>query len=127
MRNALERATDRECDHITGDDLVDIDRLFILFEDEMPDLKRRDFAGLANLQSLDLHFLTELPPRIFGGLTDLQSLDLSGNALTELPPNAFDSLTNLQTLDLRNNPGSPFEVIHPNADLQCWGCRMSGP
>ena len=139
MRDALERATERKCDLITGDDLADIDHLVIQFEDEMPVLKRRDFAGMRHLeglsyhwywgflgaipgdvfsglpkdlQSLDLSYsgLSELPPGAFDGLANLQSLDLSGNDLTELPPGVFDGLANLQSLDLRYNPGDPFDI-----------------
>lgn len=100
MRDALERAIERVCDRITDDDLADVSRLRV-----SGSLQRSDFAGLDNLQSLELagSDLTELPPGVFDGLTNLQTLDLDNNNLTELPPGVFDDLISLQTLNFRHN------------------------
>ena len=106
MRDALELAADRKCDLITGDDLADIDHLVIHFEDEMPKLKRRDFAGLRHLEGLaydrtvDRDDPPAIPSNVFSGLPKhLQSLGF-GIGLTELPPGVFDGLANLQSLNL---------------------------
>ena len=55
---------------------------------------------------------------VFDGLINLQSLRLWDSNLSELPPGIFDGLNNLQRLDLRGNPGAPFRITHPNADLR---------
>ena len=39
----------------------------------------------------------------------------------------FAGLDNLQWLDLRGNPGTPFAITHPNANLDCGGCRVVRP
>ena len=83
--------------------------------------------------------ITKLPPGIFAGFTNLRMLDLGvlsddnpyyddlTNHLTELPPGVFDDLANLQRLDLSGNPGVPFTITHPNADLDCVGCQVVPP
>jgi hypothetical protein len=40
------------------------------------------------------------------------------NNLSELPPGVFDGLDNLQELNLQRNPGAPFRITHPNANLR---------
>ena len=103
----------------------------ILGGNDLTKLPLGAFDGLTNLQRLNLwgNGLTELTPGVFDGLTNLQGLDLGRNDLTELPPGVFDGLINLQSLILFGNPGQPFTITHPNADLGCWleGCRVAPP
>ena len=141
MRDALERAAERKCDLITGDDLAYIDGLVIQYEDEMPVLKRRDFAGLRHLEGLAYHrtVYNSDPPTItanvFSGLPDdLQSLDLGLNGLTELPPGVFDGLANLTSLDLSDIyfhelPPGVFDGLTnlPSLDLDGKGLRRLLP
>ena len=118
MRDALEDATGRDLDIVTEDDLADVRMLQI---SDAGELKKSDFSGLSNLQRLDLgdDNLSELPPGAFDGLSNLQEpADLGGNNLSELPPGVFDGLSNLQELDLGVNPGTPFRITHPNANLR---------
>ena len=110
MRDALERATERKCDLITGDDLADIDGLVIQFEDEMPILKRLDFAGLRHLKWLTYgrtvysSYPLAIPGNVFSGLPkNLQLLGLGANGLRELPPGVFDGLADLESLYLYTN------------------------
>ena len=58
---------------------------------------------------------------MFDELSNLKWLGLESNNLSELPPGVFDGLDSLYLLDLRDNPGTPFRITHPNADLQGWG------
>ena len=55
---------------------------------------------------------------MFDGLDNLQTLMLWGNSLSELSPGVFDGLDNLQELNLESNPGAPFRITHPNANLR---------
>ncbi len=68
---------------------------------QVSSLKSGDFAGLSNLQSLDLSDnkeLTSLPANLFQGLSNLQFLWLTSIGLTSLPANLFQGLSNLQFL-----------------------------
>jgi hypothetical protein len=49
---------------------------------------------------------------------DAQEISLEGNNLTELPHNVFDGLGELTEPDLWGNPGAPFRITHPNANLR---------
>ena len=54
MRDALEEATGRDCDLISDADLADVRRLhLVLSSDEARNLKKSDFSGLANMETLD--------------------------------------------------------------------------
>ena len=78
------------------------------------------FAGLDNLEELSI-WGTNLPePKsgMFAMLVNLQTLSLESDNLTELPPEVFDDLENLQVLRLHRNPGRPFFITHPNANLR---------
>ncbi len=74
MRDTLESATGRDCDLMSGDDLADIEHLNVL---RAANMKRSDFAGLDNLQSLrvDGEQLDVLPSNV---LTNLQSFVARG-------------------------------------------------
>ena len=145
VRNALEETTMRDCDLITDDDLAGVrsldvgrpvldpfsnnpNRVEYRGYDIVPgrnihSLSRGDFAGLDYLYVLDLDDsgLHKLPPGVFDGLSKLQSLYLGNNNLEELPPDVFNGLSNLQELYLDNNPGAPFQITHPNANLRGGG------
>lgn len=68
-------------------------------------LKAADFAGLSELEQLDLrdNRLARLPSGVFGGLLRLELLDLSNNEIRELRPDAFAGLDELRVLHLTNN------------------------
>ena len=125
VRDALEKATGRDCDLITDDDLADVWTLTISGRDN---LKGRDLAGLDNLRSLTLRTLrgNELPWGVISGFDSLQTLDLSHNNLSELPPGVFDELVNLQTLDLSHNnlselPPGLFDNLNNLSELYLHG------
>ena len=63
-------------------------------------LREGDFAGLSNLESLQLlrFGLTELPPGVFAGLRKLEWLNVGEDELTSLPAGIFTDLTNLKYL-----------------------------
>ena len=87
-----------------------------------------DFAGLSNLDSLDLsdNRLTELPSGLFAPLKSLKLLDLSGyygclppscrasdyrsNQIKELPDDIFDGLSSLRYLSLA---GTQLRALTP--------------
>ena len=68
-------------------------------------LKSGDFAGLSNLETLNLrnNQMTRLPTDLFKGLSNLQNLNLMVNRLTSLPAGLFNGLSNLHTLNLSDN------------------------
>ena len=90
------------CDEVTAGHLAEIRRLDLI---GISSLQTGDFAGLTNLEYLDLssNNLSELPENIFAGRTNLVELDLSSSGLSELPPNVFAGLTSLETLRLNGN------------------------
>ncbi len=100
------------CADVTPDQLGRISVLS-LGSERIETLQSGDFAGLTNLEQLDLYDndLTTLPPNIFAGLTNLRQLNLWHNDLTTLSPNVFADLTNLRVLDLDDND---FAAIPPN-------------
>ena len=78
------------------------------------------FDGLDSLHTLNLQYnnLKKLAPVVFGSLNNLQTVILEGNNLRSLPPDLFNGLTNLERLYLGTNPGAPFRIAHPNANLR---------
>ena len=90
MRDALEEATRHECDLISDEELAEITSLSI-----RGDLKPTDFAGLDNLGHLSI--------------ADIGSKELRS---------VLNRLDNLGSLVLQRNPGAPFRITHPNANLQ---------
>lgn len=92
------------CTDVTPDQLGRISVLS-LGSERIETLQSGDFAGLTNLEQLDLYDndLTALPPNIFAGLTNLRQLNLWHNDLATLSPNVFADLTNLRVLDLDDN------------------------
>ena len=87
-------------------------------------LREGDFAGLSNLEALNLRRLglTELPPGVFAGLTKLNWLSLQWNELTSLPAGIFSDLTSFwQGLILANNrltslPETIFTGLFPDPE-----------
>ena len=95
-------------------------RILTLGVGDLRELEPGVFAGLDNLEELTLWGanLPEPKPGMFAMLVNLQTLSLQSRNLTELPPGVFNDLKNLQVLDLRSNPGRPFHITHPNANLR---------
>ncbi len=114
VRDALVAIVGGEvtCADVTPDQLGRISVLS-LGSERIETLQSGDFAGLTNLEQLDLYGndLTTLPPNVFAGLTNLRQLNLWHNDLTSLSPNVFAGLTNLRILDLDDND---FADIPPN-------------
>ena len=83
-----------------------------LYDNDLTTLPPNVFAGLTNLRFLSLwhNDLTTLSPTVFANLTSLRFLDLDDNDLTAVPPDVFTGLTNLQTLWLNDNP---FTALPP--------------
>ena len=74
--------------------------------DNITELPRRVFSGLANLRELYLGtlYLTALPDHVFAELSSLTELSIADTALKSLPsPAIFAGLTNLETLKLGYN------------------------
>ncbi len=86
-------------------DFTGLTGLLYLDDNQLTTLPASLFAGLTNLQELDLHHnaLTALAADQFAGLTSLTRLVLSYNALTCLPSALFAGLTSLQELHLHRN------------------------
>jgi len=79
--------------------------LSIIADSQLTNLPLWIFAGLSNLQTLNLYGnqLTTLPLWIFSGLSNLQTLYLYGNKITTLPVWVFSGLSNLIYLFLFSN------------------------
>ena len=62
------------------------------------------FAGLANLEVLNLDFnnLISLPAGVFDGLSSVRLLSLAFNYLRSLPAGIFSDLASLETIDMPN-------------------------
>ena len=96
-------------------------------------LKRRDFIGLVNLQTLDLsqNYLTSLPPGLLDDQGKLTTLNLNDNHLTALPEGLFDGLTSLETLNLSRNsltdlPEGVFDFTRSLSLLRLTGNHLVG-
>ena len=63
------------------------------------------FAGLPNLERLELKGLAEVPEGLFAGLSALRQLRLQSNAFTSLPPGVFEDLSSLRSLIIHNYGG----------------------
>ena len=63
------------------------------------------FAGLPNLERLELKGLAEVPEGLFAGLSALRQLRLQNNAFTSLPPGVFEDLSSLRSLIIHNYGG----------------------
>ena len=60
------------------------------------------FAGLPNLERLEIEGLAEVPEGLFAGLSAVWELRLRSSAFTSLPPRAFEGLSSLQVLYIYN-------------------------
>ena len=80
-------------------------RVLQLQENLLERLPESVFAGLSNLEFLDLTYtgLRALPPRLFAGLSSLRELILSENRLESLPAGIFSDVSGLTVLDLGDN------------------------
>ena len=75
-------------------------------------LSRGSFAGLTNLQLLNLgrSGIADLPEGVFSSVPNLRILGLFGNELGRLPHFVFSGLHQLERLELSSNPGTPFPI-----------------
>ena len=107
-----------DCSLVTAAHLVRITGSLELDNQGIEALKPGDFAGLANVTTLNLtgNALTALPAGIFDGLGALINLYLINNNLPagSLPDRVFEPLTGVDRIDLRGNPG--FASFLPLAD-----------
>lgn len=107
MRNALEEGTGRDCDLITDDDLAGVQRLhLVLSSDEARNLKKSDFSGLDDVETLDF---------AGGGTSRYHARD--ANVLTgTLHPHIFEymsslpSVSNLIFARVASSRGSYYET-----------------
>ena len=111
------------CQPITNTDLAGITSLTVTNQSSLTTLKAGDFAGLNNLEKLDLNSnrLSSLPAGIFDNLTSLEYLDLSYNYnLSSLPDGIFNNLTSLKRLFLSYNKLSslPADVFDNLTSVQ---------
>ena len=108
-----------DCAHVKLAHLAAIRRLddhgVGTIEKGIESLRVNDFAGLTNLDTLNLgvNELTELPTGVFAGLTNLVTLHLSDNRLTEVHAGEFAGLTKLTNFSVADNqlteiPGDLF-------------------
>ncbi|KKZ14745.1 MAG: hypothetical protein TH68_04230, partial [Candidatus Synechococcus spongiarum 142] len=76
-----------------------------LYNQGISSLSSDDFAGLSNLQRLDLarNKLSSLPADVFDSLSNLEELYLHENKLSSLSEDAFAGLSNLEELHLYYN------------------------
>ena len=130
-----EAGVTRTCAEVNVADLASLTGAVEMPGEGVSSLQAGDFAGLTNVQILDLgrNSFTTLPAgvfsssglpalttlklnsgalssidaRAFSGLTGLQNLNLSGNDLTSLPGTVFSDLTALQALELSDNDLGP--------------------
>ena len=108
-----------DCAHVKLAHLAAIRRLddhgVGTIEKGIESLRVNDFAGLTNLDTLNLvaNELTKLPTGVFAGLTNLVVLYLSDNRLTEVHAGEFAGLTKLTYFGVSDNqlteiPGDLF-------------------
>ncbi|XP_069502949.1 vasorin [Ambystoma mexicanum] len=85
-----------------------------VFENGITDLEEDSFAGLPELQLLDLsqNKISSLPRNTFQSVTNLNNLDLSSNQIREITNETFHGLRRLERLYLN---GNQIQRIDPNA------------
>ena len=108
-------SVERTCAEVNVADLESFTVSLEMAGYEIASLKSGDFAGLSNLQTLELssNTFTTLPANVFSGLTSLEILKLISGELSSLDARALSGLTTLQTLLLQSNdldslPGTVF-------------------
>ena len=111
-------SVERTCAEVNVADLERFDRFLEAGNQGIASLKSGDFAGLTNLETLELddNSFTTLPADVFSGLTSLETLVLSRGALSSIPDGLFAGLTTLTTLKLESNdlialPGTVFSGL----------------
>ena len=100
----------RELPNGVFDDLANLKRLWLDYNNSLSELPDGVFDGPANLEWLLLNGndLGELPEGVFDSLSNLERLALYGNKLSALPEGAFEGLSVLERLELQDNPGADF-------------------
>ena len=93
------------CELVTDQDLAGITGNLVLANKGITALKSGDFAGLSNVEVVDLvdNSLQALPEDIFQGLTSVTALKMENNSLATLPEGIFQGLPNLYQVKLENN------------------------
>ena len=125
-----------DCAHVKLAHLAAIRRLddhgVGTIEKGIESLRVNDFAGLTNLDTLNLgvNELTELPTGVFAGLTNLVTLHLSDNRLTEVHAGEFAGLTKLTNFSVADNqlteiPGDLFAGQPYMASIRIRNNRLS--
>lgn len=101
----LENILGKQCSEITADDLATVQQIELKQDVSSGSLKRDDFAGLINLEKLDLGStnLATFPLDLFTEIPQLKELTLDGNPIKNLPDGVFKDLKNLETLNLRRS------------------------
>ena len=124
-----------DCGQVTASDLSDITGGMRLGSTRwIGELRASDFAGLSNLQKMEIHGvenLTTLPDGVFQDLSSLESLYVGSAGLTEVHPSALDGLSNLQLLrltanhDLHELPVGVFDNLPNLQKLYLWNNRLT--
>ena len=113
VRDAIYSALNkRKCEDITAADLASIRYLPSLSGKGITRLKNGDFAGLSQLERLELggNQLAGLPGDVFYDLSRLNTLNLHGNDLVGLRANVFAGLSSLEVLRLGDNNLAALDV-----------------
>ncbi len=107
-----------DCAAVTVADLESFTASLEFAGEDIASLKSGDFAGLSNLDVLELsrNTFTTLPANVFSGLTSLTSLKVSNGELSSIDARAFSGLTALEVLKLDTNdldslPGTVFSGL----------------
>ena len=107
-----------DCAAVTVADLESFTASLEFAGENIASLKSGDFAGLSNLDVLELsrNTFTTLPANVFSGLTSLTSLKVSNGELSSIDARAFSGLTALEVLKLDTNdldslPGTVFSGL----------------
>jgi len=103
--SALEQMLGKQCSEMTAEDLTTIQKLELNQKVSSGTLKKEDFAGLINLEKLNLTGanLSSFPVNLFAEIPQLKELTLDSNPIKSLPDGLFKDLKNLVTLNLRSS------------------------
>ena len=117
-----------DCELVTDTHLAGITGNLVLAKKGITALKSGDFAGLSNLDRLDLidNSLEGLPSDIFDGLASLTGLQMENNSIKSLPSDIFEDLEKLTSLHFQNNdlaelPEDVFDDVPGLATLYLTG------
>jgi hypothetical protein len=128
VRSELERISSQSCENMVSGAGVDADIAneprdgggrhgsysLELSSQDIKDLKIGDFAGLANVDLVNLsgNYLRELDAFDFSGLVGAEYIYIRQNNILRVDSSAFDGLQSLVELSLKDNP---VEVIESGA------------